>query len=100
VLKLPQVAQLASITPPDSVLAVGKTKNKQLVLRIQRSNPADENVIIELPWRVNQPIPGTLNPSIVSALETPIDSAPPVTTAKSSMAFRANRVLMTLEVPL
>ncbi|KAJ7809822.1 glycosyl hydrolases family 38 N-terminal domain-containing protein [Mycena leptocephala] len=44
VLKLPQEAQLASITPLDSVLAVGKTKNNKLVLRIQRSNPADETL--------------------------------------------------------
>ncbi|KAJ7760032.1 glycosyl hydrolases family 38 N-terminal domain-containing protein [Mycena metata] len=100
VLKLPQEAQLASITPLDSVLAVGKTKNNKLVLRIQRSNPADEDVNIELPWRFNQPIPPPPNPSIVSALETPIDSAPPVETSRSSTSFLANRVLMTLEVPL
>ncbi|KAJ7738076.1 hypothetical protein DFH07DRAFT_841401 [Mycena maculata] len=84
--RLPQVAQLASIGPLDTVLAVGKTKNNKLVLRIQRSNPAAEDVDIELP--------------IVSALETPVDSAPPVTTSRSSTAFHANRALMTLEVPL
>jgi alpha-mannosidase len=95
--KMPAAAQLASVTPLDVVLAVGKTTNGSLVLRVQRSNSTNQDVEVDLPWRFNTSGP---LPSIVSALETPIDSAPPVTTSKASTFFRANRVLMTLEVPL
>ncbi|KAJ7200318.1 hypothetical protein GGX14DRAFT_660177 [Mycena pura] len=97
--KLPSEAQLASILSlaSGSVLAVGKTNDNKLVLRIQRSNPVDEEVIITLPWHPFAPRP---KPSIVSALETPIDTAPPVETSKAFTFFRANSALMTLEVPL
>ncbi|KAJ6528251.1 glycosyl hydrolases family 38 N-terminal domain-containing protein [Mycena vulgaris] len=94
---MPAAAQLASVFPRDIVLAVGKTSNSSLVLRIQRSDPTNQDVEVDLPWRFNSEGP---LPSIVSALETPIDSAPPVTTSRASMSFRANRVLMTMNVPL
>ncbi|KAJ7498325.1 glycosyl hydrolases family 38 N-terminal domain-containing protein [Mycena galericulata] len=94
---MPTVAQLASVLPQDNVLAVGKSSNNSLVLRIQRSDPTNQNIEVDLPWRFNTQGP---LPTIVSALETPIDSAPPVTTSKASMSFRANRVLMTMDVPL
>ncbi|KAJ7890422.1 glycosyl hydrolases family 38 N-terminal domain-containing protein [Mycena leptocephala] len=95
--QMPAAAQLASASPADVVLAVGKTNGTSgtLVLRIQRSNATSEVVWIEVPWRNDTMLP----PSIVSALETPIDSAPPVRASKTSLSFRANRGLMTMEVP-
>jgi hypothetical protein len=95
--QMPAAAQLATVGPLEVVLAVGKTTNETLVLRIQRSNPANEEVQVKLPWRMNTTGP---LPRIVSALETPVDSAPPVATSKAAVNFVANRVLMTLEVPL
>ncbi|KAJ7440804.1 alpha-mannosidase [Mycena galericulata] len=94
---MPTAAQLASVLPQDNVLAVGKTSNNSLVLRIQRSDPTNQDIEVDLPWRFNTQGP---LPTIVSALETPIVSAPPITTSKASMSFRANRVLMTMDVPL
>ncbi|KAJ7205175.1 hypothetical protein GGX14DRAFT_568924 [Mycena pura] len=100
---MPATAQLATVLAqdpsPDIVLAVGKMayNNNSLILRIQRSNPAEQDVELELPWRFNAEGP---QPSIVSALETPIDTAPPVLSSRASISFLANRVLMTLEVPL
>ncbi|KAJ6561699.1 glycosyl hydrolases family 38 N-terminal domain-containing protein [Mycena capillaripes] len=97
--QIPGTAQLAGVLPSDVVLAVGKTTQGSLVLRIQRSNPVDQEIEITLPWR-HSTVPIEPRPSIVSALETPIDSAPPVTTSGASNLFQANRVLMTMEVPL
>jgi hypothetical protein len=59
----------------------------------------DQDVEITLPWRFNDPV-SRPTPSIVSALGKLIDSAPPVTTSNASVFFRANRALMTIDVPL
>ncbi|KAF8137987.1 glycosyl hydrolases family 38 N-terminal domain-containing protein [Mycena galopus ATCC 62051] len=92
--QMPANAQLASVGPPDVVLTVGKTANSTLVLRIQRSDPGIQDVQVTLPWSFNAPA------TIVSALETPIDTAPPVKPSQMDYLFQANRMLMTMKVPL
>ncbi|KAJ6479674.1 glycosyl hydrolases family 38 N-terminal domain-containing protein [Mycena sanguinolenta] len=95
--RLPAAAQLASVQPSDAVVAVGKTTNSTLVLRLQRSDTTPQLVAVDLPWRDVLNSPGA---KIVSALEMPIDGAPPVTPSGLGYIFNADRMLMTMEVPL
>ncbi|KAK7013020.1 glycosyl hydrolases family 38 N-terminal domain-containing protein [Favolaschia claudopus] len=97
---MPQRAQLAAPWEDDVVLAVAKTSNDSLVVRVQRANSTEHEIGVMFPWRNSTNLQ---LPKIVSALENTIQGAPTVRPSENVpglYVYDAGRMLTTMNVPL